>query len=151
MLVNITLGFALPWITAIYLIKKDLPVFLAVFPFVSMCAFVFDFLFFHAGWYIVEPYMPPHEMLPAFPFKIGIYPITGVLLIHTITSSKKKGHWYWLFLFAIVITALEGIAVHFERIHYGNNWNLFWTFAAYLFFMWLTFFYYEKLKKLMKS
>ena len=129
MVLNIALGFILPWIFGVFLYRKHPLIVLAVAPFASVASFVINAVGFGLEWWNLAPYTRM-ETLSVLPFNIGLYPVLGcwcIVLIRRFGRSMPL-----LLIFSIGTTLLEGFAVLMGHASYGNGWNLAWTFISCL-------------------
>ncbi|MDF2714992.1 MAG: hypothetical protein K0R28_1917 [Paenibacillus sp.] len=140
--INITLGFIIPWLFGIYLLKNDMETILSISPFASLAAFAFNEIGLHIQWW---EHVPTHwGPLSTFPSNVGIFPVTACFMIHFIKRNRKK-HFVIIALFTIFLTALEGLLLVFDRVTYYNGWNIGWTFSSYLITNYLVYIYFKQL------
>lgn len=106
MLLNIALGFVLPWIFGVYLYRKNPLIVLAIAPFSAVVSFLINAVGFALEWWNLTPYMRI-ETLAALPLNIGLYPVLGSWCIILI---QRLGHSLSLMLiFALGTTLLRRI------------------------------------------
>ncbi|QSO45492.1 CBO0543 family protein [Alicyclobacillus mengziensis] len=129
MLLNIALGFVLPWIFGAFLYRNHPLTVLTVAPFASVVSFLINAVGFGLEWWNLAPYTPI-ETLSALPLNIGLYPVLGcwcIVLIRRFGQSLSV-----ILVFSLGTTLLEGVAVLIGHAGYGNGWNFAWTFISYL-------------------
>ncbi|WP_261133702.1 CBO0543 family protein [Bacillus sp. Marseille-Q3570] len=145
MWMNIIFGLIIPWIPGIYLIKKDLKIFLLIAPFASVVAFTFDVLGFHMEFWRISPEREI-ETVAALPMYLGVYPILAAYLFFFIKRSHLN-RWILIFAVTLITTIIEFIGVSIDMVHYFNGWNIFWTFVSYLLAYLVSYGYFLILKK----
>lgn len=129
MLLNIALGFVLPWIFGVYLYRRHSLLILTVAPFASVVSFVINAVGFYLNFWNLNPPMRI-ETLSAYPLDLGLYPVLGCWCMILI---QRFGRSVWLIaVFVLGITLLEGFGVLIGYASYANGWNLAWTFVSYL-------------------
>ncbi|KPV45668.1 CBO0543 family protein [Alicyclobacillus ferrooxydans] len=129
MLLNIALGFVLPWILGAFLYRNHPLTVLTVAPFASVVSFLINAVGFGLEWWNLAPYTRI-ETFSALPLNMGLYPVLGcwcIVLIRRFGRSLSM-----VLVFSISTTLLEGFAVFIGHASYGNGWNLAWTFISYL-------------------
>lgn len=145
MLLNLTLGLAVPWLFGIFILIKDRKIILTIFPVMSVISLIIVILGHYSGYWILEP--NSKGIIAAIPYCLGLYPINACLLIYFI--RRKKLHPYILIFIAAIITTIEeALGLLIDKVHYGNGWNIFWTFISYLLPYILNYLYYILLEKL---
>ncbi|WP_311775166.1 CBO0543 family protein [Alkalihalobacillus sp. TS-13] len=142
---NTIFGLIIPWITGIYLIKKDLKILLLMAPFASVVAFTFDVLGFHLKFWRISPEREI-ETIVALPMYFGVYPILAAYLFFFIKRSDLN-RWIWIFAVTLITTIIEFIGVLIGMVHYFNGWNICWTFVSYLLAYLVCYWYFLILKK----
>ena len=146
MILNIVLGFVVPWtICIIHLYKKEKLLLLLVAPFFSVVTYTINTFGFYFGFWEVIPF-PTQKNLASLPFDLGIFPILASYLTFFIRKIKKP--YFIVFLMTLFTTFLELIFVYFGRVIYGNGWNIYLTFFSYLFPYFFVYGYYKYLIKL---
>lgn len=138
LLLNFIIGFVIPWILGLYLLKKDAKLFITIFPFESMLAFSINVIGFNLDLWNLYPFKLQH--LSGLPFDLGLYPIMAVFMIYLI----KKGNHLLITILAITFftTIEEYCGILIDRITYEHGWNIFYTFLSYLLPYVLTYVYY---------
>jgi hypothetical protein len=134
-IVNIVLGFVIPWCFAIYLINKDKKVFLITFPFASMLAFIVNQIGFQFGYFLLIPVMNVKTFSSIFA-NVGFYPILASFMVYFIECCRFN-RTLAIFAFTLITTFFEAIGIRIGYVHYGHGWNLIWTFFSYLIPYWL--------------
>ena len=147
MILNIILGFVVPWIICImHLYKKEEKLLLfLVAPVFSVVAYTINTFGFYFDFWEVIPF-PDQKNLASLPFDLGIFPVLASYLIYFIKKIKKP--YFVVFLMTLFTTFLELIFVYFGRVIYGNYWNIYLTFFSYLFPYLFVYGYYKYLIKL---
>lgn len=145
MVINTFLGFILPWLFAIYLIKYDKHTLLTIAPAMSLIAFVFNNIGVYMHWWNVKPYSV--ETITFILFNLGLYPIWGSYMIHFIKRYRVNG-FFLITLVSLLLTGLEFFFVFIDRVTYSNGWNLGYTFLSYESAYSLVYAYFRALEKL---
>lgn len=146
MILNMILGFVIPWMFCImHLYKRDKLLLLLIAPPTSVLAYVINTFTFYFGFAEVFPFPNPKN-IASLPFSLGLYPISAGYLIFFIRKYKKP--YFIIFLMTLSITFLEWIYVYLGRVVYGNGWNIYFTFLSYLIPYFLVYGYYKYLRKL---
>ncbi|WP_375541041.1 CBO0543 family protein [Paenibacillus tyrfis] len=111
-----------------YLIKKDIGTLLTIAPISALIALIINEIGMYRNWW----YFAPIHMLSisTIPFDVGLYPISGSYMIHCIKHYRKNA-FRMITIFALLLTCLECIFIFFNRVTYGNGWNIGWTFVSY--------------------
>lgn len=145
MLLNIAVGFLIPWIFGAYLYRKDKRFLLLIGPLAS----VFTFILIDLGELFRVWNLYPFEMdnsIAAIPFCLGIYPINASYMIYLI-HAKKIPQYGAILIFSIVTTIEEGLGLIVGRVIYDKGWNISWTFISYLIPYLICYYYYFVLFK----
>ncbi|WP_166000422.1 CBO0543 family protein [Bacillus sp. Cs-700] len=145
MVFNFIAAFLIPWIAGIYLVKKDVRLFLLIAPFAAFVAVIFDVLGFHFGFWRIDPEFDT-EPIAAMPMYFGIYPILAGYLFLTVQRLRFHPLVVILF-FSLITTVIEGTGVWIDLVHYANGWTIYWTFVSYLVAYVVCYGYYLLLKK----
>jgi len=141
MLINILLGFLLPWIFGIYIYKRDKRILITFFPVGSLLAFIInEFGFYFEFWYLT-PILKVKTM-SALPMNLGIYPVLACYLVYLI-NSRHWNSFFLIILFSGFTTGLEFTGVITGKVGYMNHWNTGWTFVSYFVFYILVVWYYQ--------
>ncbi|MDM5246213.1 CBO0543 family protein [Lysinibacillus sp. G4S2] len=114
-------------------------------PFFSVVTYTINTLGFYFGFWEVLPF-PNQKNLASLPFDLGIYPVFACYLIFFIKKINKP--YFVLFLMTLLTTFLEMVFVYFERVTYGNGWNIYLTFFSYLLPYSFLYWYYRFLIKI---
>ncbi|BAH07573.1 CBO0543 family protein [Clostridium kluyveri] len=145
MLLNITIGLIIPWITGIFLYFKEKELLLITFPFASSIALVINAWGFNRDYWNLYPFECQH--ISDLPFDIGLYPIMGVYMLYFIRHTKLKS--YFIISSTILFTTfLEFLGVFTGRVFYSKGWNILYTFFSYVFSYIVLYYFYLYLKKL---
>ncbi|QGT99352.1 hypothetical protein SYNTR_0759 [Candidatus Syntrophocurvum alkaliphilum] len=144
MLLNIIIGFIIPWIIATPLFLKFKKNVLLIAPFAAMISLLFNVIGIQLGWWLIQPFK--YEVIATIPIDLGLYPVMAIYL--TVLFEKIKGRYLLLvLLFTLLTTFLEFIAVIFDYVLYSNGWNIGYTFISYLIPYFLVYLYYIKYVK----
>lgn len=146
MTINIVIGFIIPWIFGILLIRKSPIVIYLIYPIAAIVSAFFNDIGYHLGFWDFTPKIDHDETLSALPLDLGLYPITGSYMIYWIIRSNRRP-WLKIACVSLFNTVLEYIAFLTGKAEYGNGWNIGWTFLSYLLALVLIFLYYKLLDK----
>lgn len=142
MVINIILGFILPWIIALYIVRER-KILYYIAPFASVVSFIFDDLGFYYFWRIY-----PFELmnLSGLPFNIGLFALYPCITIQLIRKHKISD-FPGLLITGLVITLMELCGWLIGRIVYYNLWNIIETFFSYFVQLLITYTFYKLLGK----
>lgn len=143
MILNIVLGFIIPWIFGGILYFKDKKIILIIAPFSSILAYTVNEICFHLNFWRLIPLNI--DDCSSISVNLGLYPILGCYLIYYI-STKHINSYLIILIFTVTTTIFEYLAFLFKLVTYGNGWNVGWTFVSYLIPYLLIYWYYLKLK-----
>ncbi|KRF18641.1 CBO0543 family protein [Paenibacillus sp. Soil787] len=129
-LVNIILGFIIPWIFGLFLYKKASNIVILISPISSIISSVINAVGYHLEFWDFTPLIQNDETISALPFDIGLYPVTTSFMIYWIHSKNHKPIMS-LLIFCALLTGIEFIGVLIHKVQYSNGWNLGWTFVSY--------------------
>lgn len=129
MLINVIIGWIIPWCIASYFLRQDSSVILLIAPIASVIAFVFDEVGYHMKWWSITP--AGSGILSFLPYNLGIFPVVSCLLIYTVRRSSLNS-LLLLLLFTFCKTMFEFCLVLSGKVSYAHGWNLGWTFVSYL-------------------
>lgn len=145
MVLNIIIGFLIPWIFCIMLYLKDKKVILTIAPFTSALCYLINTWGFYMNFWKVHPFQ--YHIYSSVTFNMGLYPVLGSYLVYLI--QKKRMNPYLLILIVTIFTTiLEGLAFLFGLVIYTNGWNIIYTFISYLIPYSLCYWFYTQLKKI---
>ncbi|MEF3309429.1 hypothetical protein PV433_10995 [Paenibacillus sp. GYB004] len=144
MTLNIVFGFVIPWIVALFWVRKAVDVFLLICPIASVVSLLINQFGFYTTFWCFTPIIPRIETISALPLDLGIYPVSASLMIYWIRRNKIKPFWIVIFVSSI-ITLLEFMGVLFGKVIYGNGWHVGWTLFSYLLAYGIVYFYYTLL------
>lgn len=146
MLINLVLGFILPWAFGIYLYIKDRIIFLVIAPFASVLAYTVNEILFYLNF---DRFVPINvaDDITTISVNLGLYPILGSYLVYYI-RSKKVSPYLLIFIFTFLTTAAEYLGLLFGLVAYYNGWNIGWTFLSYLLPYFACYRYYCSLNKI---
>lgn len=129
MLMNVILGWIIPWCIGSYFLSRDRAVFLHIAPIASVIAFVFNEVGYQMQWWSVTP--TGWGVLSILPYNLGVFPVIPCLLIYTVRRSSWSP-LLLLLLFTLCKTLLEFCVVLIGIVNYHHGWNVGWTFVSYL-------------------
>jgi hypothetical protein len=143
MLFNVVAAFIIPWIIAIYLIRKNVNILLLIWPVGSVLAFTVDILGVHLDFWHVFPF---HDTEPfsALPMYLGLYPILACYMIYVYHTGRLNA-FLSVIGFTSFITLMEYVALRVGYVVYGNGWAIYYTFLSYLVPLFLVYLYYRAL------
>jgi hypothetical protein len=130
MIINVCLGFILPWIYGIYLYRKDPKIILLTCPMAAAIASSINLFGFYFEFWNLTPILRI-EPISALPFDLGLYPVLGSCMIYSIRSSNINST-VLILIFSFLTTLMELIGVLFEKVTYSHGWNIAWTFVSYV-------------------
>lgn len=145
MLGNWIVGMVIPLLIGAWILRRNYRLVLIYFPLgvaVSTCINSVGFNYF---WNIL-----PHtrnEAYAALPMDLGIYPITGRIMMYMILVKHTRP-WPSIFVTALLLTLIEWTAKLMGHVEYFNGWNIFWTYWSY-FLPFVLAYGYSKLIKIM--
>ncbi|PEB60905.1 hypothetical protein COM86_27270 [Priestia megaterium] len=143
-LVNIIMGFIVPWIFGFILYKKKPIIVLLIAPIGMTVAFILNEWGTNYFWQFEPTFR--NRSLSALPLNIGFYPVLSSFLIYF--KLKKKGNTIMLlFCFTLFTTGFEGMGLAVGRVEYFNEWNIIGTFISYLIAYFIIYGYYQILLK----
>jgi len=144
MLGNWIVGMVIPLLIGAWILRRNYRLVLIYFPLgvaVSTCINSVGFNYF---WNIL-----PHtrnEAYAALPMDLGIYPITGCIMMYMILVKHTRP-WPSIFVTALLLTLIEWTAKLMGHVEYFNGWNIFWTYWSYFLPFVLAYGYSKLLKK----
>ena len=145
MLINVLVGFIIPWIFGIYLFKLKPNILLTIFPIGTVLSHIINSLATeYKLWYISPEKFAAIDYLL---FDIGLYTILPSYLIFFIQKYSRINKYFFILLFTIITTISEFIWLKAGRVSYDNNWTIYHTFFSYLIPYILVYMYYKLLKK----
>ena len=145
MILNITLGFIIPWIFGVRLYFKEKKAILIVVPFMSMCAYFLSEILFHLKLFALAPLQITDDYT-TMSLNVGLYPLLAAYLIYFINLNKLPRYMLFI-IFAFVPTMAEYLGLVFKIVTYDNGWNLGWTFLSYIIYYLIGYWYYNKVEK----
>lgn len=129
MLGNWVLGMLIPLLLGAWILRRHYSLFVIYYPLgvaLSACVNNAGFNFF---WNILPE--TRNESFAALPMDLGIYPITGCIMMYFILIKRARP-WPSIIVSALLLTLIEWIAKIMGHVVYFNRWNIFWTFWSYL-------------------
>ncbi len=146
MIINIILGFIIPWIFGVLLYLKDNKTLLVIAPFMSIWAYSLNEALFHLNFNRFAP-LSINDDLTTMSINLGLYPILGCYLIYYI-QKEKVPPYALILIFTFMTTVAEYLGLKFGMVTYANGWNIGWTFLSYIPPYLTGYWYYRKLKKI---
>lgn len=143
---NIVIGFVVPWILAIYLMRKASIVIIITLPIASLVAILSNTFGFQLKFWSFTPLIHGEESISALPLDLGLYPVIACYMVHWIRISQTN-HLVILFVTILFTTILEYVALLIGKTSYSNGWNIYWTFVSYLIAYGIVYLYYRILAK----
>lgn len=142
MLLNIILGFVIPWIIALVIIRERKIIYY-IAPFASAISFIVDDLGFYYFWNLY-----PFKLgnISAIPFNIGLFCLYPCIVIELIRKYKFKV-FFMLFVSSLIITLMEGCGLLVDRVFYRNNWNIVATYFSYFISLVSSYTFYKILER----
>ncbi|WP_181348486.1 hypothetical protein [Thalassobacillus sp. CUG 92003] len=144
MVINILFGAVIPWIlTALLFLRKPALVIL-LFPLGAMIAFGLNDWGFRVFW-LVSPFHD-NPSLPALPFNLGYFPMLACYFgyFNYIRLLETK---MLIVVFSLITTSLEFMALLVDKVHFYNQWNIFYSLLVYLLGFSVVVIYVKLLKK----
>lgn len=129
MILNVIVGFVLPWIFGAWLLIKNWKLLYPFFPAAVALASVINNVGFNYFWLLSPQFR--NVAFSAIPFDLGLFPVSACFVLYFV-YKKGARPWPLIFLNAILLTTLEWILKEQGRVIYSNGWNVFWTFFSYL-------------------
>lgn len=147
MLFNTVAGFIIPWLFGLYLFKKSPIIILITMPIASLVALIINELGFYFKFWSFSPVHPTDESVSALPLDLGIYPVLACFMVFWFRKTRIS-HMISVLVTTIVTTLLEYIGFISGKVHYGNGWNIFYTFLSYLIAYVIVYIYYRMIVKM---
>ncbi|MDR6551078.1 CBO0543 family protein [Paenibacillus qinlingensis] len=129
-LVNILIGFIIPWLFALAWYKKAPTIAILIFPVSAIISSLINAFGYHVEFWDFTPKIEDDETISALPFDIGLYPLAACVGIYWI-DFKKKHPFMILLSLSILLTFLEYIAYLVGKVEYGHGWTIGWTSLSY--------------------
>ncbi|WP_334071287.1 MULTISPECIES: CBO0543 family protein [Paenibacillus] len=140
MLLNWIVGFLIPWIPGIFLVKRDKNAMLIAFPSAGLISLLFNDYGVYREWWILTP--KDMESVLTIPFNLGIYPVVACLMLYCIRHTSIHPVVI-VALSSALLTGMELILVCLDRLHYGKGWNVGLTYISYIVALALVYGYYR--------
>ncbi len=132
MLFNIVVGFMIPWLLAYPLIHKQPKLFIVISPATAVVSIIINTVGFFFEYWHFKPIIARNQTISALPFDLGLYAVLGSLMIYSIQKRICNLPPLIIFIgFSLFTTFLEYIALQFDKVTYGDGWNIGWTFISY--------------------
>lgn len=145
MILNIILGFIIPWVFGVILYYKDKKVILIIVPFMAVWAYFLNEILFHLNFFRLAP-LNIDDDYTTMAINVGLYPLLVSYLIYFIKSNKTS-RFILVIIFALMPTIAEYLGLLFHIIIYKNGWNLGWSFLSYILYNLIGYWYYNKVEK----
>ncbi|ETT59115.1 CBO0543 family protein [Paenibacillus sp. FSL R7-277] len=129
MLINVIIGWIIPWCIGSYFLRKDSAVILHIAPIASVIAFAFDEIGYHMKWWSITPTGP--GVISYLPYNLGVFPVISCLLIYTVRRTSLNP-LLLILLFTCGKTLFEFCLVISGKVRYDHGWNLGWTSISYV-------------------
>mgnify|MGYP001136920711 FL=1 len=142
MVLNIVLGFIIPWIIALTIIR-EYKIIYYIAPFASVISFIVNDLGFYYFWHL---YPFNLNNLSALPFSIGLFCLYPCVTI----ELMRKYHirvYILLPVTGLTLTLIEWYGVWMGRVVYYNHWNIIATYFSYFISLVISYTFYKFLKK----
>lgn len=147
MLLNIILGFVIPWIFGVILYFKDKKTLLVVGPFFGLISYTINEFGYHLNFWRLVP-VDIHDDYTSLSTNIGLYVVLGSYFVHYVQKDNINPPLIYILIFTLITTIMEYLGFLTGLVTYGNGWNVGWTFVSYLIPYTISYFYYKKLRKL---
>jgi hypothetical protein len=110
-------------------LKNDIKTVITIGPIASLIAFAINDIGVHIHWWSHEPYHL--GSLSLFPSNVGVFPIVACFMIHFINLRQGK-YRVVIFISTVLLSALEGVSLVFNKVNYNNGWSIGWTIISYI-------------------
>lgn len=139
---NIMIGFIIPWIIALIIVRKR-KILYYIAPFASVLSFTVNTSGLYYFWAIY-----PFELgnLSILPFNLGMFCLFPCISIYII-KKYDFNIYIGLPIASLAMTLIEGCGLLEGRIAYYNHWNIVATYFSYLIPLIICYTLYEFLKK----
>ncbi|AKN31305.1 hypothetical protein Ccar_10740 [Clostridium carboxidivorans P7] len=142
MILNIILGFIIPWVIVLIIVRERKIIYYLA-PFASVLSFIVNDLGFYYFWNLY-----PFRLvnLSGVPFNIGlfcIYPCISIELMRKYDVSA----YIVLPITSLIIALFEGCGVLIGRVVYYNHWNIVATYISYFISLLISYTFYKVLKR----
>lgn len=148
MIVNIILGFIIPWALSLIILKKNIKIIIIFAPFASMVAFMINDIGTSLGFWDLEPIINEDESASALPLNLGTFPAIACLMLYLLLHSNIN-RIILIISTSIFLATVEAICKAVGYCHYSNGWNIFYTFLSYLTALLLVYLYEQFVIKLL--
>ncbi|MES1038925.1 hypothetical protein [Peribacillus simplex] len=139
MLFHIIVGFILPWVLGLYLLRNQTRLFIIFYPIGSATSFLINGIGFAYFWKM-------DKELVAILYDIGFYPIACCLFIASIHFEKMTVITNFL-VFTLGTNFFEFVIVLLGKLEYRNGWNIYWSAVSYLLAYLIVYGYYKIVQK----
>lgn len=129
MLLNIVIGFLVPWVFGSLLYRKSPKIVILITPICIATAFTVNEWGFNYFWIFEPVYSNPS--LATYPLNLGLYPVLGCFFVY-FYLLKQHYAWGFIFVFSLFTTSIEALVLALGRVHYNHGWNLIGTFMICL-------------------
>lgn len=144
MILNILLGFIIPWVIA-FIIIHERKIIYFIAPFASVVSFIVNDFGFYYFWNLY-----PFECayISGLPFNLGLFSLYPCIIIQIIRKHSVNP-FYSLPITSFILTLVESCGLLVGRVVYKNHWNIVGTFFSYYISLLITYTFYKILKKQM--
>lgn len=144
MLFNLILYLVIPWIFGVILYNKDRRLFLSMFPFSCMVAFIISIIGTRMGYWSIYPFGDSY--FSSLTLSIGLYPILGTYLAY-FANTRRINPVIMIVLFSVLSTVIKWVLLIMGRTIYANGWNIIDTFILFTISYTIGYAFYTLLKK----
>ncbi|MGP4070686.1 hypothetical protein [Halobacillus sp. B29] len=129
MLINILLGFILPWISGVFLFKRARVLLYTVVPFTALFSMAGNQLGVQLGFWLLIPEGKIHLMNTIF-IDFGYNPIVAAWFIYFL-YYKQIRRWIMYPLFMVILNGFEFYALSVGKIIYDQGWHILYSVIIY--------------------
>jgi len=147
MLGNIILGFIIPVLIGGWILRRHPKILLVFYPLGVAASSCINDVGFNFFWNILPN--SNNQSYTAIPMDLGIYPISGCLMMLAILKKGAKP-WLAILITSLILTLIEWLAKEMGRVVYFNGWNIYWTALSYILPLYLAYGYGLLFKKVFK-
>gem|GEM_PF-1125745 len=129
MLINIILGFILPWISGVYLYKRARVLFYTVVPITALFSVTGNQLGVQLGFWLLIP-EEKITLINTIFIDFGYNPIIAAWFIYFL-YMRQISRWIMYSLFMVILNGLEIYALSIDKIIYDHGWNILYSASTY--------------------
>ncbi|MGI8314317.1 hypothetical protein [Halobacillus mangrovi] len=149
MIFNFTVGFILPWLTAIILYRKARILIYTVVPFTALLSVLSNQIGMQNDLWALNP-EPTIVLFESLFIDIGYNPIICAWFAYFIYFKQIRRLWVYGG-FILLINGMELLALFTGKVEYSEPWNIYYSFIVYVLCLFITDFYYSKVEELRKA